>query len=128
MPMKDNALLKENAELKQTIASLKDEIVSLKQKIVTLQQEATESKNQPITPRNKLSDEAEKILMFLTEHREVTSKQVAHYVFLDFTTTDYWLKELVRDRMVHAAISIKTPTKYSIGQGGRDYLINNNMI
>jgi hypothetical protein len=118
---KNIALMYENTQLKQTI-------VSLKEKVITLQQEAMASKNQPIPPKDKLSDEAEKILLFLTEYRDVTSKQVAHFTKLDFTRTDYWLKELARGNMIIAALSIRSPTTYSIGESGREYLINNNMI
>ena len=126
--MKDKALIVENAKLKKTLASLREEIASLKEKIVTLQQEVKASKRQTITQPKKLPGEAQKILMFLSEHREATSKQVAHIVSLDYKRTDYWLKGLVKDRMVHAVISIGKPTKYSIGQNGTEYLMSNNMI
>jgi predicted HTH transcriptional regulator len=124
--MKDKALRMENAELKKTIASLKEEIVLLKQKIAILQQKGIDS--QPTFHPNKLPDDAEKILIFLSEHRYVTSKQVSHYLALDYRKTEYWLKELVKERIINASISIGAPTKYSISQGGREYLTDNDMI
>ena len=123
-----DALMAENAELKQTIASLKEEIVSMKQKILTLQHEANKPQNHAVLPKEQLSDEAEKILMFLNAHRDVNAKQVAHYTSLEYKKADYWLKELVRGHMIIATLSIGSPTTYTIGQSGREYLINNNMI
>lgn len=77
----------------------------------------------------KLSKEAEKVLMFLTEYNEVTASQIANGISLNLNRTKYWLDTLNVAGMIHASFSMmRNTTTYSIAAGGRKYLFNNNMI
>jgi hypothetical protein len=114
-------LMTENAELKQTIAALKGEIIAL-------QQETANLKNPSQDQTKKLSEEAEKILMFLTKYERIYAGQIANGISLDPTRTKYWLGVLKNDDMVYAAYNMMDDTRYSIGQGGREYLVVNNLI
>lgn len=77
---------------------------------------------------DKLSEEAEKVLMFLTKNTDVTASQIAHGISINLTRTEHWLDTLDEAEMIHAFYSMMSETTYAIAAGGRKYLINNNMI
>ena len=108
------ALMTENAELKQQIATLQQEIVSLK--IPTSK------------PDDDLSEEAQKILLYLTKYKYVDARQIAYSASLDLTRTEYWLGELSKKKMVYVSRAINSPNTYSLAQKGREYLITNKLI
>ena len=68
-------LMTNNAELKQIIASLKGDIVNLQQEISNLKDPTQKKQLQ------KLSEEAETVLMFFTKYTGVTPNQIAQYLF-----------------------------------------------
>lgn len=118
----------EHAALHEQRIALMTENAELKQKIAGLQQEMVDLKTSPQVSVNDLSEEAQNILLFLAKYKDVTSDQVARNISADLTRTEYWLNKLADDNMVHAAYSMMSPTTYSIGQKGREYLVNKNMI
>ena len=112
-------LMTENAELKQVIASLKVEIAALKQ------QKEADSQQQ----KNKnISKEEEQILLFLTKTEEATAQQIAHQLSFDLTKTKYWLNRLFDNDMIYSSLFMDQPTAYHLVQGGREYLVGNNLI
>jgi seryl-tRNA synthetase len=114
-------LMTENASLKQTISSLE-------QKISELQREITNIKNIPTDKIDKLSEEAEKILLFLAKHEDVSSGEIAHGISLDLVRTEYWLGELSDNEFVFSTLRMCEETTYYLAQKGRGYLIKNNLI
>ena len=114
-------LMTENADLKEVNISLKQQIASLQQEIINL-------KNQKFTPVNKLSEEAEKVLIFFTKYTDITADQIAHSISLDLTRTEHWLDILQDSEMIDASYSMMDPTTYTIASKGRKYLVENNII
>jgi septal ring factor EnvC (AmiA/AmiB activator) len=114
-------LMTENASLKQTISSLE-------QKLVELQREITNLKNTPTDKNNKLSEEAEKILLYLAKQEDVSSGQIAHSISLDLVRTEYWLGELSDKEFIYSPIIMGEEPSYFLAQGGRGYLIKSNLI
>lgn len=114
-------LMTENASLRQTISSLE-------QKIFELQREITNIKNKPTDKIDKLPEEAEKILLYLTRHEDVSSGQIAHGISLDLVRTEYWLGELSDKEFVYSSLIMEEETTYFLAQKGRGYLINGNLI
>ena len=115
-------LMTKNAELKQTIAALKENIVNLQQENISL-------KNTPLEQQtHKLSEEAERVRMFLTKYTDVTSNQIAQNLSLDLTRTEHWLDVLENENMVYASYFMEGETTYSMGAEGRKYLVTHNMI
>jgi len=118
----------EHAALHEQRIALMTENAELKQKIAGLQQQILDLKNPLRLPDKALPEEAQKILLLLTKYKGITADQVAHNVSSDLTRTEYWLGELSEKDLVYASYSMMAPTKYSIGQKGREFLISNNLI
>jgi septal ring factor EnvC (AmiA/AmiB activator) len=114
-------LMTENAELKQTIASLKEEIIEIKQKnaAASLQRART---------GNRLSKEEEEILLLLTKTKESNAHEIAHQLSYDLTKTEYWVSRLCDNKMLHLSLIMNQPIKYCLIQGGREYLVKNELI
>ena len=115
-------LMTKNAELKQTIAALKENIVDLQQENISLKKIPQEQQT------HKLSEEAERVLMFLTKYTEVSSSQIAQNLSLDLTRTEHWLDVLENESMVYASCFMEGENTYSMGSEGRKYLVTHNMI
>ena len=113
-------LMTENAELKQKIISLEQEILDIKQGI-------TASNNQSIS---KTTNEEEKILLLLseTETDKTSAQQIACQLSIDLTETKYWLTKLVEDDMLSLSVYVNQPALYYLAQGGRGYLVKNELI
>jgi FtsZ-binding cell division protein ZapB len=76
----------------------------------------------------ELSEEAQKILIFLTNNEDVTADQIAHNISIDLTRVKYWLGELSVKDMVYDSFAFNSPTEYGIKHNGREYLIKQNLI
>lgn len=113
-------LMTENAELKQKIISLEQEILDINQGI-------TASNNQSIS---KITNEEEKILLLLseTETDKTSAQQIACQLSIDLTKTKYWLTKLVEDDMLSLLMYVNQPALYYLAQGGRGYLVKNELI
>ena len=112
-------LMTENAELKQVIASLKEEVVALKQQ--------KEAANQPQSNKG-ITNEEEQILLLLTKSKEASAQQIAHQLNYDLTKTEYWVSRLCDNEMIYFSLVMNQPTSYFLDQGGREYLVENNLI
>jgi predicted ArsR family transcriptional regulator len=108
----------ENAELKQKIISLEQEILDINQGI-------TASNNQSIS---KITNEEEKILLLLSETDKTSAQQIAYQLSIDLTKTKYWLTKLVEDDMLSLLMYVNQPALYYLAQGGRGYLVKNELI
>jgi|GEM_PF-7124113 len=113
------SLMTENAELKQTIASLREEVAALKQ-----QKEHTRFSESG----DGLSEEEVKILLYLAEAQEATATQIAHSLNQNLTKTEFWVSRLCDLDMVYFSLVMNSPTSYYLQQGGREYLVKNNLI
>lgn len=111
-------LMTENAELKQKIISLEQEILDINQGI-------TASNNQSIS---KITNEEEKILLLLSETDKTSAQQIAYQLSIDLTKTKYWLTKLVEDDMLSLLMYVNQPALYYLAQGGRGYLVKNELI
>ncbi|MBT3056090.1 MAG: hypothetical protein KME69_14580 [Candidatus Thiodiazotropha sp. (ex Codakia orbicularis)] len=114
-------LLTENAELKQTIASLKEEIEALNRQKENLKVESPQG-------GAKLSDEEEKILLYLSEAQRAEAIQVARSLNQNLTKTEFWIRRLCDLDMVNFSLVMNAPTSYYLVQGGREYLVENGLI
>ncbi len=115
------ALMTENAELKNTIVILKEEIAALK-----AQKELSSSPGVDVS--KKLSAEAESILLFLTKHTEAFAEQISSGISLELVKTEYWIEVLSEKDMITFSIAMNQPSYYYLAQGGREYLIRNQLI
>ena len=113
-------LLTKNAELKQNIASLKEEIVDLKSQMGTIQSVPQAD--------NALSEEEKEILLLLSEAEDATTHQIAQSMNQKLTKTKFWIRRLYDLNMVSSSLIMNQPTSYYLIQGGREYLVKNNLI
>jgi chromosome segregation ATPase len=112
-------LMTENSELKQVIVSLKEEITTLKQQ----KEMASHPKNS-----KSITTEEENILLLLTKAKEATAHQIANQLSYDLTKTEYWLERLCDNEMIYFPLIMNQTTSYLLNQGGREYLVENNLI
>ncbi len=112
------SLMTENAELKQTIVSLKEEILALKQ-----QKEHVQSNSD-----DTLSDEEQNILIYLAEAQRASVNQIASSLNQKLTKVEFWVSRLNDLNMVSFSLVINSPTSYYLAQGGREFLMKNNLI
>lgn len=113
------ALLTENAELKQIVASLKQKIGELEHQ--------SQSINMSENTNTKLHHEAESILMHLTKYTDIPAYQIARSLSLDLTRTEHWIDELEKSEMIYGSFDMESDTTYSLKSKGRKYLVTNNM-
>lgn len=118
----------EQAALHEQRIALMTENAELKKQIATLQKEIEKSNTPQPNSIDKLSEEAQKVLLLLTKHTDITAAQISHNISLELTRTEYWLGILADANFVCASYSIMDDTTYSIGQNGREYLVKNNLI
>ena len=114
-------LMTENSKLKQSITALESDITKLEQQISGLQ-------NPTSNISSDISEEENKILLFLAKNKHITADQVSHSTSLDLTRTEYWLGKLSKEKKVSRSLRINAPALWNIGQSGREYLIVNNFI
>lgn len=115
------SLMTENAELKQAIASLREEVAALKQQKEHVQSSQSKSSD-------ALSEEEEKILLYLSEAQKATATQIAHSLNQNLTKTEFWVSRLCDLDMVYFSLFMNSPTSYYLQQGGREYLVTNDLI
>ena len=118
---KDIKLMTENAELKQENANSRQEIVALQQEIQALQ-------NAPKQVAERLPEEAEKILLFITSHPDFQADVIASGTIIDQQRTMYWLGVLCKMKLILNSYSLINPTTYSVHHEGREYLMKNGLI
>ena len=113
-------LMTENAELKQTISALKEEVLALKK-----QKEVVVEK-----PRNKdgISEDEEKILVYLTQTQEASPNQIANSLSQNLVKTEYWISRLCDLDMINFSLAMNGPILYYLVQGGRAYLVENDLV
>jgi hypothetical protein len=65
------------------------------------------------------------------KNRQVGEKWVSDdcsYLCKGLTETKYWLTKLVEDDMLSLSVYVNQPALYYLAQGGRGYLVKNELI
>ena len=116
-------LMEENVELKQTIDSLKEKVETLEQQIDS--PHATNS-----TPIEPLSDQEKQILKYLVEAESEMAElgDISRALSLNQAKTTYWLDKLTDRKMPSLALSLGGPSMFYLSRGGRDYLMENDLL
>lgn len=114
-------LMTENVELKQDIISLREEILRLKQ-------EAFEFTRRQERGNEKLSEDAEKVLVNIIEAPKSTCDQIADKIKRDIVETEHCLHLLRENKLISALNDEESAARYYIVQKGRKYLMANGLI
>ena len=69
-----------------------------------------------------------KILLFLNEHDDITTEQVAVGVELSVSVTEFHLNEMAKTEVVVAAYNMCYPTRWFMGQNGRRRLFDSGLL
>ena len=111
------AMEKENASLKSEVANLKQEI---QQRDEIVEQEQSQS--------DRLEEVKEKILLALTEQKEIEAEQISHLLNIGSQLATFHLEELKNSDMVKDYYAVGSPVYWGISQGGRAYLVRHDLL
>jgi hypothetical protein len=117
----------ENAELKSKVATLESKLLAAEEKI--RHQDETIKKQSPDIHDEPLEKLKVDILLFLSEQRaRVTADEVASHRQINPQIALHHLTELSKKNMVLTSRAVNSPPFWRLGDEGRAYLINNNLI
>jgi predicted nuclease with TOPRIM domain len=113
--LRNKQLQSENARLHLDLEKAQDEIRNLKEKLVERHGQS-------------LEEVAEKILVVLSQHEELTAEQVGRLVGVGAQLATYHLSELQQQKMVMDYLAVDSPVYWGIIQGGRAYLVKRGLL
>lgn len=113
--LREKNLESENSSLRVDLEKAQDEIRNLKERLVERHGQG-------------LEDVAEKILVVLSQHEELTAEQVGRLVGIGGQLATYHLNELQQKKMVMDYLAVDSPVYWGIIQGGRAYLVRRGLL
>ena len=113
--LREKNLDSENSSLRVDLEKAQDEIRNLKEKLVERHGQG-------------LEDVAEKMLVALSQHEELTAEQVGRLVGVGGQLATYHLDELHQKKMVMDHLAVNSPVYWSLIQGGRAYLVRRGLL
>ena len=111
------AMEKENASLKSLVADLRQEI---QRRDDIVQKEKSHS--------SRLEEIKEKILVALTQHKELEAGQISHLLNIGSQLATFHLEELKSLDMVNDYYAVDSPVFWGIVQGDRAYLVRHGLL
>jgi hypothetical protein len=100
-----------------------------KEKVMATVEKAADKFLEQQINHKPLDETAIKILLHLWKQQDkITDKEISQALSIDFQIVKYHLEGLEKQNMVHGTLAIGQPREWSLIQGGREYLIKNNLI
>lgn len=126
--------------LEQKAASLESENVILKAKLDNSESDFNKSQKDNEELRSKIQQYEQpshgvlleevkvNILLFMAKHEEVYAQHVASALKIGLQTAQFHLEELQETNLVSSSYCTDEETPWYLAQGGRKYLVRNNLI
>lgn len=119
------SLESENLDLKDKLEKTKQELEKLKKDNEKLKMDV-QKYQQPST--SDLEEVKVNILLFLSKHEDAHAQNISSALNIGLQTTQFHLEELEEAEMVNASYFMGGETEWFLAQGGRRYLVRNNLI